>query len=486
MTSTNLAGIVGRIAIGTGQTGSKGNIENGNDLGAALNEVAVFARSCGHMIDVEVKAGLYENRTPFSITDAPLNVMMSPGARVVSKITDANSIAFGRIAVDEARVRGGTFIYPKHVAGQIGIKVEPKDGTQVEGVVIDDGQHVFEQNTPEAWDEDTETTKDSTAQVAVDLTQLHAGRISNNVVLPNRGVIGIRGTNGKSNIYDGNIIRAGTLLYLAAIPDVQRRVCYVGIDLNAETLLSVSRCKVTDQGEVADTNRRAGHALRVRFPNVAKSTYEYGHLKINNCEFEDVLSTGPTVLIRGCRWGQYARNVHCFNGVATEVGSGFLALMDSVGDGSGSNHIVQPFEIQACEFHNPGTTDAASIYMRSCKNVSVLASVFYENFAAQAVYVDSRAAGYDVEGIYFKACTAVWPTSTPGTRHFMKRAGTTATAKDLYLDVLAATGASGTAVTGLFTGTGFSGKHVIKGIAVDSTSVQTASDIGLGGYLFGT
>lgn len=475
-----LGQVVGPIYIGTGADGSRGHI-NPNVAGRdsfhdALNAAANFARSVGHRIRVDVLPGEYTNRGPVDLSNAPIELRMSRGARIVQR--DLGSQFMIRLTGTESELEGGTFISETFVAGQRHILVEPDSGSVMNRAIVRKTQGIFLDSDPDnaasPYDDTDGTTKDATSMVHLDVSVSSNGIYEDCLVIPNRGVIGYRLQNGLHNTIRNLDLANEGAFFFPIVFDEARRACRIGWDIYGETGLTIENGYMRNLGTLLNADTQLEHAVRHRYPNVASTTYEYGHFQAKGCRLLDCLSPNATWYTEGMRWGSYKDLNFCFNGIASAAGSGFMAFVNA-----GANHIVRDIDISG-HFHNWGTSGAAAIYIKGGANFNLLDVHFAEANSEAAIVVDSQAAGYVLNSLLLSAWAAHWRTTTPTNRWLINRLGSTSDAKELFVGSGAAsTGDASEPIDGIYkTGaTAFSVRHNVKGLSVPSTGAVYSGDI---------
>jgi hypothetical protein len=497
VTITNFSGIVGPIHVGTGGPGSRGHVtpmvKGNDDIADAINDVASFARSCGHKIVCHVAPGEYNQRSPIDLSGAVLELRMSRGTRIIQK--DLGSPYMIRMTGQESELDGGTFISEKFVAGQRHIFVEAAPGQVLNRVRVANTQGFFLDTDPDnaasPYDDSDGTTKDATSMVHLDVSVAANSVFENCIVVPQRGVIGYRLTNGLHNTMRNLDLSNEGPFFFPIIDDTGRIPCRIGYDIYGETALTIDGGNMRNLGQIGEIGgggellepeKHVEHAIRHRYPNVASTTYEYGHFKARGVQILDCLSQGLLWYTEGMRWGSYKALYMCFNGIASTAASGFMGFVNA-----GSNHLVRDIDIDG-HFHNWGTGGSSAIYIKGGQNFNLMGVHFSEANSDCAIVIDSQVAGYNLGALKIPSWSAHWRTATPTDRWLINRLGSTSTAGDLFVGSGAAsTDSGGTRIDGIYkTGATAFTRHCVNGLYVPSTGAVYSGDIGSNGTALGT
>ncbi len=436
------------------------------DFGKLLTHAAARGKP------VAVLPGIYNAKTCGTISYSGIQIVGIGNPEVRIPTTNTSSPAVISIeSLNDVKVTGIKFSWDAFVASQVVIAASPSVGTTQLAIAI-------EENTFTAGNAVASGFVGGTNEmIAVSLTNSAYSVVRRNRFYPSIGLTCVKATDGYGNTVSENIFSAQANIFFPTIGNEGRRPMWRGVHLQDEAGWTVENNKFRNLGLTGyGADYYVSSCVYVDNADVASSTEELGHGIMQNNRIEDCLSsTDCLVVLRGVRWANIVGNWWCFNGVAATRGTGFLKIEGATGK---TGEVSYKVSVTGCHFHNPGTTDAAAIYIRRSTSVSIKACDFFELQTKQAIFIDSSADdGGLVNDLAVVGCHFEWFSTAPSVRYVVLRDGST-TALENYAAManIAYSGAASEVVDSFYNGNAPTGVYTTtKGVMDVSTGIDVAT-----------
>jgi len=461
----------GIVTLGTGAGESLGDVNvsdagmNG-DIGKALTAAALRGKI------IYILPGAYTAKTAATVASNNVQVLGVGNPEITVPSTNTSSpAAISITALNDVKISGLKFIRDNYVASQKLIVGAPSTGTTQLAITIED--NTFTTGNAIA----TGFTGGTNEMIDVDLTNNAYSVVRRNRFYPSIGLTCVKATDGYGNTVSENIISAQANVFFPTIGNEGRRPMWRGVHLQDEAGWTVENNKFRNLGLTGyGADYYVSNCIYIDNADVAYDTEELGHGIMQGNRIENCLSSIDCLAaLRGVRWANIIGNWGCFNGVATDRGTGFLKIEGAPGK---TGEVSSKISITGNHFHNPGTTDAAAIYLRRCSNVSIKANDFFELQTRQAIFIDSSADdGGVVKDLAVVGCHFEWFSTAPSVRYVVLRDGST-TALENYAAManIAYSGAKSEVVDSFYNGNAPTGVYTTtKGVMDVSTGIDVAT-----------